>query len=139
MDDAVSEEVVVEGGQVGRATCQELDRGVDFERQGVARLDGAEDIFLLLVQLVALGREMLDDFGGTVEDGGGGNVVEGGIVGQAGGAWSSEELQVSSLQRHCDAYVGVEDVVDACEEMEVRKRGEENSGAAGKRKCGLKG
>jgi len=63
MDGAVGQEVVVEAGQVCAATGAELERGVDLDGDLVGRLDDIEEVFLLLLDLVPLGAEVLDDVG----------------------------------------------------------------------------
>lgn len=97
---AVGEEVVVNGWEVGSATDNKLESGLDLDKQRTVGLNGIDDLLLLLLDLVALGVQVLDDLSWAIEGGEGGDVVERRLLREEAGVWRSQVLLVSSLKRH---------------------------------------
>lgn len=98
----VREELVVQAWQVSTAVIQELYREGCLNGKGILAFDDCDEVFLVLLDLVALGAEVLDDVGRTVEAGGGGDVVQRRVLGQGRRARRSQELLVHSLQCHSE-------------------------------------
>lgn len=99
-DGAVGEEVVVNGWEVGSATDNKLESGLDLYEQRTVGLNGVDDLLLLLLDLVALGVQMLDDLSWAIKGGEGSDVVERRLLREEAGVWRSQVLLVSSLKRH---------------------------------------
>lgn len=97
---AIGQEVVVKSGQVSSTTGLELDLKLGFDSNGILALDDVQDCLLLLVDLIALGIQVLDDVGWAVEACCGGDVVQRRVWGQRGRVWHSQKLFVHRLQRH---------------------------------------
>lgn len=79
---AIGEEVVVETWQVGPAAGDELDTSIDLDCNGILAVNQAEDVLLLLLDLLLQGVEVLDDLSGADEGCECGHIVKRGIVGQ---------------------------------------------------------
>lgn len=87
VDSAVREELVVKTRQVRSTSILELEGQLRLDGEGVLALDDVDEFLLVLLDLVARGAEVLDDVCRTVEAGEGGNVVQGGVLGQRGRVW----------------------------------------------------
>lgn len=86
VDNTVGEELVVKAGQVSTTAVLELEGQLCLDGECVVALDDVEELLLVLLDLVARGVEVLDDVCRAVEAGEGGNVVQGRVLGQRGGA-----------------------------------------------------
>lgn len=100
VSNAVGEELVVQARQVSPAVLYELDVEAGLDRESIVAFDDSDDVFLVLLDLVALGAEVLDNVGRAVEAGGRGDVVQRRVLGERRRAGRSQELLVHSLQRH---------------------------------------
>lgn len=99
-DGAVGKEVVVNGWEVGSATDNKLESGLDLDEQRTVGLNGIDDLLLLLLDLVTLGVQVLGYLSWAIEGGEGGDVVERRLLRKEAGVWRSQVLLVSSLKRH---------------------------------------
>lgn len=96
-----SQEVVVEAREVGTATGQEAQAGVDLENNHVLAVDNVEDVLLLLGDLLLQNIDMLDDGSRARKGRGGRHIVQRRGVSQQRRAGRSQELLISG--RHGDA------------------------------------
>lgn len=84
-------------------------------------LDNAQKVFLLLLDLVARGGDVLDDLGRRLVAGRGRDVVKAGVGGEERGAGRSQKLRVNALQRHIRVFL--EDCICACVDGAESSRG----------------
>lgn len=97
---AIREEVVVQAGKVCAASCEKFEGSVNLNRKGVSTLNSVQELLLLLLELVALGSKVLEDFGRAIEGDERGDVVQRRVVSEERGVRSSQKLRVCSLKRH---------------------------------------
>lgn len=102
----IAQEVIVKSGQVSAAAGDKLELGVDLGGEGSGALDNVKKLLILLIQLIALGIQMLDDLGRAMEGGGRGDVVKSSIGGQQRRIWGSKELPVDRRRGH-DGLLGM--------------------------------
>ena len=89
-DGAVGEEVVINGWEVGSATNNKLESGLDLDEQRTVGLNDINELLLLLLDLVGLRVQVLDDLSWAVEGGEGSNVVERRLLSKEAGVWRGQ-------------------------------------------------
>lgn len=97
--DSIGHEVVVQPGKVGAPSIDKLQSKLDIDGQRVPTVNGTDDFFLLLLEQLLVSGEMLGYGGSTLYAGQGGDVVQGGVIGEGAGRLRGEEGLVCG-ERH---------------------------------------
>jgi hypothetical protein len=108
---AIGEEIVVQAGKICAASCEKLERGVNFYGQSISAFNRVQEFFFLLLELVALAGKMLEDLGRAIEGDESCNVVERRVVSQERGVWSRQKLLICSLKRHDERQLFIRGVL----------------------------
>lgn len=99
-DNFINKEVVVKARQICSSAGQELQSSLDLKRDAIRALDEAQDVLILLPNLLVLRREMLEDDSGLADRSQGRDVRNGRVVGERAGTRIVQEVVVLGLQRH---------------------------------------
>jgi hypothetical protein len=99
-NNAIREEVVVQAGEVGAASCAEFECCMNLYCERVSIFNHIQEFLLLFLELATLVGEVFADFGWAIEGGESCNVVQRRIISQQRGVWSIQKLSVCSLKRH---------------------------------------
>lgn len=97
---AIGKEVVIQGWQISSASRKELNCSVNLRRKGVAALYHAEELLLVLLEVVDLARKVLEDLVGAIDGDECCNIVEGRVAGQRARVGRSEKLLVGIFKGH---------------------------------------
>jgi len=96
--DAIHQEIIVHGGQIGTAALDELEGGLDIQAQCFGALDSTDDLLRFLLDDSRLTRRMVLDRVGTLNARGRGDINQSHISGQWGISAVVQELLVAVLE-----------------------------------------
>lgn len=97
---AVRDKVVIQARQIGATAVDKLQGSLDIDAEAIAALNGAEDLLALLLQELALSRQVFEDGSGLGDRGSRGNVVDGGARSQLRACGGAQKGLVCGAESH---------------------------------------